>query len=129
MKSIVILVAICVLTGCSSTGVEDSQWKKCTATDMHAGKIEYLNLNGLPMEWSTASMGRGYLYIPQPQSIDRVWTFPSRTATGVYNNAIYVTDGEVITAVHSSGRRFEIKIIAQTETSAEVNYREIQQDK
>ena len=127
MKSIVIVVAICVLTGCSSTGVKDSQWTSCTATDANAGKIEYLNLNGLLMEWSFAKIGFGYLYFSRPLTNDRVWTFPGRTTLSRYKNAIYVADGEVVTAVHRSGRSFEIKIIVQTATSVEVIYREIRQ--
>jgi hypothetical protein len=129
MKIIIIAVAVCILTGCSTTGVENSQWTSCTAIDQPTGKAtDYLNLNGLLMEWSSARNGFGYLYLSAPPLLDdKVWTFPGRTATATstLNPSIYVADGDVVTAVHISGRKFEIKIITQTDTYIKVNYREI----
>jgi len=125
MKSLTLMLGACILVGCATTAEKDAQWTESIAKDYNTGKIEYLDLNGLPLEWSTASEGHGWLYFSRPGTNQRVWTFPGRVATGKHKTGVHVADGEIVTAVHESGRTFRIKVITQTDDSAKVMYKEI----
>jgi len=129
MKTAMWILGICVLAGCATRGEKDSQWTRSIATDTHAGKIEYLDLNGLLMEWSSGKKGHGYLYFWRPGMNDRVWTFPGGLTTGEQKTGVDVYDGDVVTAIHDSGRAFKIKIIIQTEYYIKVMYREFNTDR
>ena len=124
MKNSVLIATVCILARCATAEGEHSQWKKSIATDMNAGRIEYLDLDGVLMEWSAASRGMGWLYFSKPETNDKVWSFPGRLPEGENKTGVSVRDGEVVTATHESGRTFEIKIELQTEYFAKVMYRE-----
>lgn len=125
MRNSILILVICMMIGCVTTKVPDSKWRKSIGTDLQAGQIEYLDLNGLDLEWSTAAKGKGWLYFSKPGTNDKVWSFPSRLPNGEHETGIKVYDGDVVTAVHRLGRKFEIKIIIQTEYYIKVIYREI----
>jgi len=114
------------MTGCASTipHIKHPQWSTSIAADHNSGQVEYLDLNGLLMEWSTSLKGEGWLYLTHPYTRDRVWTFPARVPTGEDRNGVKVSDGDCITAVHESGRQFRIEVVIQTEYFAKVKYRE-----
>jgi len=129
VKNRVLITTVCILARCATAEAEHSQWQKSIATDMNAGQIEYLDLDGVLMEWSAASKGTGWLYFSKPDTNDRVWSFPGRLPEGENKTGVSVRDGEVVTATHQSGRTFEIRIELQTEYFAKVLYREPRHDK
>ena len=123
MKRLTLLLTALLVVGCVSSREAQRLWTRSMATDSHAGQIELLELNGLLMEWSATSTGKGFLYHSLPMIKEKAWTF---TKGGIAkDNALEVLDGDVITAVHKSGRTFEIRIEVQTPYYLKVMYREI----
>src|SRR3974390_1691495 len=97
MKKEVLLIGL-LLAGCATSVVKDSGWRTSIGTDATAGGIEYLDLNGLSMEWSASGKGVGFLYLLEPEASKRVWSFPGRSPPEGDSPAVEVHDRDRLTA-------------------------------
>lgn len=132
MKMKALVLSTCAMAGCISmpriAHVHHPEWSTSIATDhIYGDEPKSLELNDLLMSWSTSSPGEGWLYLTHPRTQDHVWTFPDCDPPEEDSVAVKVSDGNCFTAVHKSGRRFEIEVVIQTYNFAMVKYKESNQ--
>ena len=123
MKISIAIVITLLIAGCLSTPQVGALWSRSIATDVETGQQELLDLDGLLMEWSASGERKGFLYPSLPLLKGKMWTFVEGGTPK--NNALEVVDGDVVTAVYQTGRKFQIRIEAQTPYFVKVMYREI----
>ena len=80
-----------------------SELRTATATDKHAGRITFLDLDGLLMEWSYASPESGYLYFYRPRSNQPVWSFAHAAVSDLAALTVPDLDAEFLGVASARG--------------------------